>query len=258
MTVATRLFLRIREKGAHYWLTALVIFLLAISGAPYVYEYLHVRELRSNFFQLLLEFGPKPPEPKFVRIVTIEDDEYWRGYPAGRRPIKRDYLAKLVDALVSANAHVIALDFDTRLPDPTKSDPTKMDIPKDYREETSILIDAIINAAERGKKVVLATPISRDEQGHYQQDPDIYQAFGLCKRGASGRSDENPGGLTQRVTNNITCDYIGLPYDPLVIPSRLTLVDGGKLDSFALALVRAVRPEYVASLLERIGNNVSY
>ena len=78
-------------------------------------------------FQWLLDHGPRPPEPKYVKIVLVEDDEYWEGSPAGRRPIKRSYLKDLVDHLVAAKAYVIALDFDLRTPNPASTE-----IPKDY------------------------------------------------------------------------------------------------------------------------------
>jgi hypothetical protein len=64
----------------------------------------------------------------------------------------------MIDTLVTANANVIALDFDTRLPDPNS-----MEIPKDYQQETDTLILAIVSAATKGKRVILSTPIWEDE-----------------------------------------------------------------------------------------------
>jgi CHASE2 domain-containing sensor protein len=266
--VSRRLWRRLRDKGIRYWLTAFFIFLLAITGSSYVYAYLHLTEYRNQFFQLLLDWGPNPRQPKFVRIVLIGDDDYWRGYLAGRRPIKRDYLAALVDKLVSANAHIIAIDIDARLPDPTSEA-----IPSDYKEETRAFIRAIVKAANRGKKVVLATPISIDEEGHYCRDSDIYQSYGLCK--GNFNSENTGAGACKRrqiskdlpdstidikaaANKNITCGYIALPYDPLAVPGQLTMVDGSYLDSFALSVARAKEPDLIRRILERVGNKVKY
>jgi CHASE2 domain-containing sensor protein len=232
----------LEEKGARYWITALVILVLATIGSPYVYEELHLTNARSYFFQRLLEWGPRPVEPKFVTVLLIEDEEYWKGDLAGRRPIKRDYVAKLVDNLVLANARVIALDFDTRLPDPHQ-----MIIPKDYREETAALVQAIERAAQHGKKVILAAPISYNAQGLYQRDADVYQANHLC---------ENEDEKAWR--KNITCGYIALPDDPLIIPSRLPMAESDDLDSFALAVARATQPELITRLLKRTDNHARY
>jgi CHASE2 domain-containing sensor protein len=233
-----------RGKGAHdfrYWLFALAVIGAATFGSSYVYERLNLTDARSSFFQRLLDWR-QPAEPKFVRLVLIENDEYWLGELAGRRPIKRDYLARLVDKLVAANAHVIALDFDVRLPDPRS-----MEIPQDYRAETLTLIHSIENAARQGKKVVLATPISLDREGRYHRDSDIYQAHDLCRPGS-----------TDEVRKNITCGYIALPRDRLVLPARQTMADGSSLDSFALAVARAWEPELIDRMLKRIGSNVRY
>jgi CHASE2 domain-containing sensor protein len=232
----------LKHKGVRYWITALVILVLATTGSSYVYEEFNLTNARSYVFQRLLEWGPRPAEPKFTSILLIEDDEYWKGPLSGRRPIKRDYLARLIDRLVAADARLIALDFDTRLPDPNSTN-----VPEDYREETSRLIEAIEAAARKGKKLVLATPISYDAHGHYQRDIDIYALNQLCsKQGA------------EPWQKNISCGYIALSSDPLDIPTQLTLADGTQFDSFALAIARAMQPELISRLLERTGDDVHY
>jgi CHASE2 domain-containing sensor protein len=227
---------------------------VAISGSDYIYNYLRLSDARALFYQKLVEWGPNAPEPKFVTVVLIYDDEYWLGYPAGRRPLKRDYLARIVDKLVLANTHVIALDIDTRLPDPTS-----MEIPADYRDETNTFITAIRNAAKQGKNIVLATPISVDELGRYRQDSDIYQASGLCKSSVGKESaSSNAADPDTAQDKNISCGYISLPYDPLALPGPLPLKDGRLLDSFALAIARAQYPDVVKRLIERIGTSERY
>jgi CHASE2 domain-containing sensor protein len=248
-----RLISRLNEKPFRYWVTASIVFILTITGSSKVYEYLHLTNARSYYFQQLLEWGPRVPNPKFVTLVLVEDQEYWQGYPAGRRPIKRDYLASIVDTLVTANANVIALDFDTRLPDPNS---TK--IPTDYKRETDILIQAIENAARKGKKVVLPTSIWRDAEGRFHHDSDIYQSYGYCKTGSQTDLIGQVANQVETPKKNISCGYIELPDNPLIVPLRQMLGDGSYLDSFALAVARAVRPDLISDFLERIGPGAHY
>lgn len=185
------LFVRPCDRGLRYWITALVFLFVSVRAMPLIYEYLDLSSVRSKLFERLAALGPRPLEPYFVKVVLLDDDDYWKGEPAGRRPINRNYLAGLVTALNAADAQVIALDFDLRLPGPDV-----MEIPPEFRAETKILIGAIINAAENGKKVVLAKTIWTDEQGAYVFNPDAYQAYGLCviSRGTEAGAGPSPGG----------------------------------------------------------------
>ncbi|HTC96584.1 MAG TPA: CHASE2 domain-containing protein [Bradyrhizobium sp.] len=168
---------RLRSKTISYWISAIVVLIVASAGSPYIYDYLGLKTARSAFFQELLALGPRPTEPRQIKIVRIEDDDYWEGILAGRQPIKRDYVANLVRKLVSFNVHVIALDFDVRLPKPDS-----LSIQEEYQSETRLLTDAIKAAARNGKKIVLATPVSFADESKkiYRRDSDIYQASGLC------------------------------------------------------------------------------
>jgi CHASE2 domain-containing sensor protein len=240
--------LQLWAKGLRYWLTALVVCILAVTGSPYVYRNFKFSELRSKYFNELIALNPRPSEPKFVRLVLIEDKDYWLGEPSGRRPINRRYLAKIVTKLKDANAAVIALDFDMRVPDPKAAK-----IPDEFRQETQALIDAIKQAAAHGTKVVLSTPIWRDH-GSFIVDWDIYQASGLCKHDVTRSND----GESDPIQNNITCGYIAVPDDPLVVPLQILLADRTKLDSFALAVSRALRPQYVKGFLGRVENSAQY
>jgi CHASE2 domain-containing sensor protein len=241
--------LRLKRKGLRYWMTSFFVFVLTITGSPYIYDYLHLNDVRAKFFQQLLDWGPRPPEPNFTKVVLIEDDEYWSPALGGRRPIKRDYLAKLIEKLVSLQPQVIALDFDTRLPNPSS-----LDVPQQYKEETDALIRAIVNAAQNGRKIVLSTPISYDAAGNYQRDSDIYQAYGLCQH----PNTSNTSTASEVTTKNVTCGYLALPYDSLAIPGPLLLSDGQYLDSFSLAIARMERPDLVKRLLESFGARTRY
>ncbi len=250
---------RCKAKGWGYWISAAIILIVATTGSHFVYEELRLEGLRGSFFQKLAELAPRPTEPRYTRLVLIEDDEYWKGELAGRRPIKRRYLAKLVTELAQAKAHVIALDFDVRLPDPSS-----LAIPPEYVEETKVLIDAIKNAAASGVKIELTTPISRRtrESSEYRRESDIYKANGLCvhDRPNAARAGVERSGGADETGKNISCAYIALPYDPLAIPGPLPVVGGGNLNSFALAIARAVDGELVKRIEEagRIGHTNRY
>jgi hypothetical protein len=150
---------------------------------------------------------------------------------------------------------VIALDFDLRSPNPASSD-----IPREYEDETLKLIEAITDAANRGTKIVLATPIYYDGRG-YRQDADPYQAYGLCRQDSVAIPKENliKPALAKGIRanrKNITCGYIYLPDDPLVIPSRLQLADKSELDSFALAVAKAGWPDMKS--VRELGSSIRY
>jgi CHASE2 domain len=247
---------RIKAKGWGYWISAAIVLAVATTGSHFVYEELRLERLRESLFQTLAEWAPRLTEPRFSRLVLIGDDEYWKGELAGRRPIKRRYLAQIVTDLAKANAHVIALDFDVRLPDPTS-----LNIPPDYVDETKEFIDAIKKAAARGVKIVLATPISIKD-GKYRRDSDIYQAGHLClpQPQNSGAANPDRSGDADTIEKNITCGYIALPFDPLAIPGPLPIAGQGNLDSFALAIARAVDGDLVERMQKsgRIGQTNRY
>ncbi len=124
-----------RDVG--YWLSAGLVLVVSFLARPYLDRYLRLVDFRYRLFQWLNQLNPRVLEPRFVKVVLIDDDEYWKGEPSGRRPIKRSYLAELVRALDDADAATIALDFDLRLPDPDS-----MRLPADYQAETDVLIAA--------------------------------------------------------------------------------------------------------------------
>lgn len=254
-TVAMHFLADLKKKPLRYWISALFVFLLSYAGSKSVYEFFGLEKARAVHFQYLLDHGPRPPKPRFVSVVLINDDEYWNGDPAGRAPLNRAYLTRVVDGLVAANVHVIALDVDVRLPNPES-----MQIPSAYKEETCKLIEAIKRGAGAGKKFVLATPISFDEQKRYRRDTDIYQSNGLCERRDKPLTEQKSCGLSFKPEEkaNVTCGYIALPYDILAIPGWIDTSDGDKLDSFALAIARAERPALVDDSLWQKGATVRY
>src|SRR5690348_8409826 len=208
---------RLRAKGRTYWAIAAAVLVGGLYFQHYLYDALHLAGARAELFATLFNLDPRPLLPRHVKVLLIGDEEYWKSQKlAGRRPINRDYLAQLVDTLADPHAdiHVIALDFDMRLPDPEARA-----VADYYLGETRNFIKAVVTAANANKIVVLGKTVGLDAQRRYMLDPDVYQLFGLCKPAGPGEWD-NQGTDEYRVTrpNNIRCGFLELPYDPLVIP----------------------------------------
>jgi len=242
----------LRRKGWRHWTVVVFVLIFGTLVRPYVDEYLGFDKARNWLSQRLLEWYWQPLEPRYVKVLLIGDDEYWRGSLAARVPIKRDYLAQLVDDLDGANAAAIALDFDVRLPDPTRL----ADFPE-YRLETEQLIHSILKAAEQ-RSIVLSKTVREAGGGRYVLEPDIYQLYGLCNRfdaaGQLAHSATPQFPISARAARHISCGYIALTRDKRMLPARLPLTDGNFVDSFALAIARTSNPEEAA----RIGRTVSY
>src|SRR5262245_16535531 len=96
---ALRLLARLKRKGVRYWVTALIVFVLAALGSPIAYSGLHVEQHRSKYFQWLLDHGPRAARPLFVGLILVDDNNYWGKRFVGRAPIKRDRLAELMLAV---------------------------------------------------------------------------------------------------------------------------------------------------------------
>ncbi|HEY7642586.1 MAG TPA: CHASE2 domain-containing protein [Steroidobacteraceae bacterium] len=241
----------LRDKGVRHWAVALVILLLGFAAQRFIQSLPVVQVWKARLSQELLQLHFRPIQPRYVELVLIGDEEYWHGELAGRTPTKRDYLARLVDRLVAADAQTIALDFDMRLPDPARLE----EFPE-YRAETDRLARSIL-AAAAGRKIVLSKTIRRNGDA-YKLEPDIYQLYGIC-------SSLNPDGswvhsgtasfiIDKNAAENISCGYIALTRDKRMLPLRLTLDDGRKLDSFSLAIARSRNPDEA----HRLGDEIRY
>src|ERR1700722_8174105 len=106
----------LRQKSAWYWARVVCVagaglFLNAwLASHPPQW----MLELRLAAYQILSKSGPRTAQIGHLTIVEISDEEYWKGTLAGRRPIKRDYLASVVKALCDGGAQVVGLDFALR------------------------------------------------------------------------------------------------------------------------------------------------
>jgi CHASE2 domain-containing sensor protein len=238
---------RLKRAGWRHWTVVALVLAITVPLTPAVDRLLGLDQVQCWIFQQLGEIAPRPLEPRYTRLIMIGDAEYYGEELRHRRPIRRDYLAKLVDALAAADASVIALDFDLRMPNPGRgSAPGDYDaLRSDYRSEVDALVRAVARAAER-RKVVLPKRIAQSADGGYRLSPDVYSPYGICTRlTADGRWD-NPGTpefpLSAQAKANISCGYIALPRDRCQIAPCLDVGHEGKIDSFALALARAHDP----------------
>jgi CHASE2 domain-containing sensor protein len=209
----------LKRKGAWYWIRAAVIIGLGVWAGERLSESDLWLNKRRQTYRWLHSLNPRPTHPRWVRIILIEDDEYWLGELGGRKPIHRDYLAKLIRATANADPELIAIDFDLRSPSP---DGNPREHPA-YQEETTKFCDAVRETARRCPIIVPKTLALRN--GSYTTDSDIYDGYDFGNA-------------------RVLKGYIGLPNDERLVPAvPLPLNGGGTLDSFARAIVRARSPE---------------
>jgi CHASE2 domain-containing sensor protein len=238
---------RLLKPGLRYWATALAVFCIALWATPFIDSRLDVSKERSWLFQHLAQAATNPSQPRNVKLLLIDDDEFWDGDLHHRTPIDRGYVARLVNALDGVEASVIALDFDVRLANANTAvapgDYGAVDSYKPYRDETDVLIAAIDKVAQ-GRKIVLSKTIAGPIGGPFTLAPDIYQPYGICTRLRADGTWENPGTprfpVTPAAQKNISCGYIALMPDKREFPKPAQIEDQvGKLDSVPLAIVRA-------------------
>jgi CHASE2 domain-containing sensor protein len=205
----------LKGKGARYWAVALFVIGLGIWVGDKLAESCLWRDQRQKCYLWLNDRIPRKPHPQRTALVLIEDDEYWLGELAGRRPIHRDYLARLLSEVAKADAAVIALDFDLRSPSP-KGTPREQPA---YSAEADKLFNAVRDVAT-SRPVVLPKTIANSPNG-YITESDIYDDYDFGN-------------------GQVLKGYISLPYDPRGVPILTMQLQGGdRVDSMAQAIVRA-------------------
>ncbi|MEN3326080.1 MAG: hypothetical protein V7638_887 [Acidobacteriota bacterium] len=214
---------------SNYWIRVFAVAVLGIVVSSYLDESEALLNLRYGVSEFIQGLNPRDTDAQRATLVLITDEEYWKGELHGRAPIRRDYLARLVDAAAEARAAVIALDFDFR------STSDGLPEPPEFQGETQQLRNSIYNASSQGTRIVLTRTLGQAADGNYIAEPDIYGEDVLS-------------------WPNVYYGYHVLPDDvrslPLVLPSS----NAGELDSFALAIARADR----APSLKRIKEHDDY
>lgn len=211
--------LKLWHKGIRYWLVVLVL----IVGGYFLGVWLERQEFALDWrykISDLISQGPRQPFIQRTVLVLINDDEYWKGKDLARRtPIRRDYLAALVDHLDHADPAVIAIDFDLRSPVP---DGTLIEH-EAYVGERDKLLDAVKSVSKNPNRWIILPRTIRWENGDYLPESDILDVFDF---------KEDQG-------YNVKRGYLQLPYDIRRIPLQVRLKDGKPALSFAEAIVRA-------------------
>jgi CHASE2 domain-containing sensor protein len=251
------------KKSPWYWVQLLLLTAIGLgvglwmgeTGATGV-----MRDLRYWVYQrqttALRPDSPFAIEPVFV---TITDDEFWKGPPAHRVPLKRTYLADLVKVAASLHPRTIALDFDFRDPTP------KGEVTPDYKVESKDLMDVIDRVAQEIPVVLPrtiremtdeetsslgsspGTSTSPNGAPEYTAESDIFSGhnFSASMPATAGAGDDHPAKIYE--------GYIQFAYDLRQIPPRLPMMDRPPLDSFSLAILHASEPLLYDVLIGKTG-----
>jgi CHASE2 domain-containing sensor protein len=212
----------LKKKGLRYWATVFVLLVTGIVAGQLLGRYHAWIHFRYQIYKKLQDVGTLSRKERRTVLVLISDDDYWKGPLERRVPLKRDYLAGLVEKLAEGEPSVIALDVDLRAPIPELG-------AKDlagYQEETGILLETIKRVSEK-RKIVLASSITRDGT-EYLLDPSIYDGYGF-----------DP----QRVLHG----YTKLPTDSRKVPLSIEVKNSNeKENSFASAIARTRDHDLIA------------
>ncbi|MDQ2922586.1 MAG: CHASE2 domain-containing protein [Acidobacteriota bacterium] len=213
------------HRRLRHWLIHALEVVIFVAIGLYIEHHLNEKDYwigeRYSLYQILQGFTPRKPRPQRTALVLIGDDEYWKDLPAGRAPIKRDYLAELVKHIAAAGPAVIALDFDLRSPSP---DGNPVEAP-DFKDETEKLLNAV-NAASPHQIVILPKAIGTNERGEYVSASDIYRDFKFDPK-------------------RVKTGYIALADDTRIVPLYSIDLSGDSVDSFSQAIARTYDPEAV-------------
>jgi len=209
-------------KKPSYWAQAAVLIALGVVLGQYASSHNAWLEARYSLYSLMQKTNWRRSYVQHTFVVTVDDDDYWKGGFNRRTPIRRDLLAQLISHLADAQAKVIAVDFDLRSPVP---DGNPRETPA-YQQETDELIAAINKACSNHHAVVLPAAIGFGAANSYVLQSDIYSDAKLPP-------------------SFFFTGYIALPLDARAVPLDITLAGPKHLDSFALAAVRAYNPDAV-------------
>jgi len=211
---------KLRTRSSWAWAVALIV--IGVVFGHYASSHNAWIEARYSLYSLMQKTNWRKPYVQHTFVVTVDDDDYWKGDFNRRTPIRRDLLARLISHLADAQAKVVAVDFDLRSPVP---DGNPRETPA-YQQETDELIAAITKACSEHHTVVLPATIGFGAANSYVLQSDIYSDAKLPP-------------------SFFFTGYIALPLDARSVPLDIPLAGSKHLDSFALAAVRAYKPDAV-------------
>lgn len=217
---------RDNEKGVGYWLFVGAV----IVGSMWLSDVFEERQLwmslRYPASHLLQQLSPIAVTAYVgdTVLIMVSDAEYWGEELVGRSPIRRDYLANLLNVIDEASPSVIAVDFSLRS--------TISNTDKDYAyyaNENALLFESI-RAIARKRPVVLPRTVSGDEAVGYFEEADIFDGH-LPIATSSERT----------LNGSVKVGHVALPTDTQELPLQIEPENhkGTTVDSFSLAIVRA-------------------
>jgi len=229
---------RLRLVPRRHW----GVVVLLIASGMLVEHWLHAHDAwqvgRFLSYRALMSLSRTGgPEPKHSVLVLIQDESYWDEPLAGRVPIRRDYLARLVRRLAEAEPQVIAIDFDLR---GTASPEAAVEYAA-YAAERAELLEVIREVA-KDRCVVLPGTTRRTRSGEYHPDRAIYDH--------EARYDA-PGILPVGELDRVRIGYIEGIEDIRTVPLSLPLHGGTHMPSFSLAIVGCFRPDLARRISDR-------
>lgn len=217
------------RRPLSYWLRVAVICAFGLWASDWLADNSPgwLKAMQVDEYQFLNSLMPGKPQLHDLAIVLIDDDDYYKGDLAHRKPLKRDYLGRLVTTLCASQPKLIALDIYTR--SPVDGDPADAPI---YKAETDQLFSAI-EEASKTCKIVLARTLREPsiEGGSFTEETSVLDAYHFSR------------------PENVRWGHISLPADIRKVPLINGInVKNKKLDSFSQAIVRADDPLVAAEL----------
>jgi CHASE2 domain-containing sensor protein len=212
------------NKKARYWFIVTLLIVLGTHMGDWLDEQQIGVNVRYQLYQIFQTIAPAPrAKPHDTALILIGDQEFWEGPLARRLPLKRDYLAELLENLALAEPRVIAFDFDLRSPVPDGTACDHGSLPHErceYQGETQNFLEKIKEVSRKRPVILPRTMRYGDKQQCYVPEPAIFDGFNF------------EGG-------NVREGYIEFPYDVRQVPLSFQMNDGTKLDSLATAIVQA-------------------
>lgn len=197
------------------WISAALVIVIGMGIAEWIEEHYAFVDLRYGAYRVtesLATYIKGGLYDHHTVLILIEDDEYWAGPYEGRSPINKTHLAGLITALDEYQPKVIALDFNFTSP----TTDGRIIEHHTYKRETEDLMKALRELKSK-PKIILPRTLGI-EDGYYVGDPAVYDQFDV---------------------SGARFGYIDLPSDYRLLPPSLPTKDGGRLDSFSEAVVRA-------------------
>src|SRR5437016_3524160 len=80
----------------NYWFRVVIFAFLGIYLGEKVDDTDYWIRTRYDVYQFLQNLPHRKAHPQRTALVLIGDEEFWKGELQGRRPVKRDYIARIV------------------------------------------------------------------------------------------------------------------------------------------------------------------